>query len=94
VANPFTTQVFHYAAQKNIELFVFPPPLTHQLQPCDVGMFSLYKHWHQQILYRAISGGTSNFGKSNFLAHLEEARNRTFKESVIIKAAEVRYLSF
>lgn len=84
--NHFATQIFHYAAQHNIELFPFPPHLTHLLQPCDVGMFGLYKHRHQQILYREISDGTSNFGKSNFLAQLQEARNRTFKKSVIIKA--------
>jgi hypothetical protein len=84
--NHFTTQIFHYAAPHNIKLFPFPPHLTHLLQPCDVGMFRPYKYWHQKILYREISDGTSNFGKSIFLAHLQESRNRTFKKSVIIKA--------
>ncbi|KAJ0132738.1 hypothetical protein HZ326_24172 [Fusarium oxysporum f. sp. albedinis] len=40
----------------------------------------------KQIIYIEISDSTSNFGKSNFLAHLQEARNRTFKKTVIIKA--------
>lgn len=39
----FTREIFFYCDQHNIELFPFPPHLTHLLQPCDVGIFSLYK---------------------------------------------------
>lgn len=51
-----------------------------------MGIFGLYKYWYQYILYREISDGITNFGKSNFLTHLLEAQNRTFKRSVIIEA--------
>ncbi|KAM5344596.1 hypothetical protein ACJ41O_013131 [Fusarium nematophilum] len=86
--NHFAMEIFHFAQEHNIELFPFPPHLTHLLQPCDVGLFGLYKQWHQQILYREIADGNCTFGKADFLTHLQEARERTFKKSTILSAWE------
>lgn len=39
-------------------------------------------------MYREIADGAVDFGKADFLAHLQEARNRTFQQSIILKAWE------
>ncbi|GKU08467.1 unnamed protein product [Fusarium langsethiae] len=82
----FTDGIFAIAQQSNIELFPFPPHLTHKLQPCDVGMFNSYKWWHQQILYREVADCTTQFNKTDFLYYLSEVRGRVFKEEVIREA--------
>ncbi|KAM4067891.1 DDE superfamily endonuclease [Hirsutella rhossiliensis] len=69
-------------------LFPLPPHVTHLLQPLDVGVFGPYKHWHQQVLYREIANGATNFNKTDFLFHLQEMRNRTFKRPTILSAWE------
>lgn len=84
----FTKELAVHAKQHNIEIFPFPPHLTHMLQPLDVGVFSSYKHWQQDVLYREIADGATDFNKSDFLFHLQEIRDRTFKKSTIISAWE------
>uniref|UniRef100_A0A8H7K8Z9 DDE-1 domain-containing protein n=1 Tax=Bionectria ochroleuca TaxID=29856 RepID=A0A8H7K8Z9_BIOOC len=70
----------------NNTLFPLPPNSTHYLQPCDVGVFGPYKHWHQEVLYREIADGAYNFNKTDFFFHLQEIRDRTFKKSTILSA--------
>ena len=41
--------------QHNIQPFPFPAHLTHCMQPLDVGLFHLYKHWHQIMMQRAVA---------------------------------------
>ncbi|KAM4067887.1 DDE superfamily endonuclease [Hirsutella rhossiliensis] len=86
--NHFTYELVHFCYQHNIQLFPLPPHVTHLLQPLDVGVFGPYKHWHQQVLYREIANGATNFNKTDFLFHLQEMRNRTFKRPTILSAWE------
>ncbi|KJZ70343.1 hypothetical protein HIM_10272 [Hirsutella minnesotensis 3608] len=86
--NHFTDEIFHFCSNHGIELFPLPPHLTHCLQPLDVGVFGPYKHWHQQVLYREIADGATDFNKTDFLYHLQEIRNRTFKKATILSAWE------
>ncbi|XP_044718012.1 DDE superfamily endonuclease domain-containing protein [Hirsutella rhossiliensis] len=86
--NHFTYELVHFCYQHNIQLFPLPPHVTNLLQPLDVGVFGPYKHWHQQVLYREIANGATNFNKTDFLFHLQEMRNRTFKRPTILSAWE------
>ncbi|KJZ69539.1 hypothetical protein HIM_11081 [Hirsutella minnesotensis 3608] len=82
----FTSEIVHFCKQHSIELFPLPPHLTHLLQPLDVGVFRSYKYWHQQVLYREVADGATDFKKTDFLFHLQEVRNRTFKKATILSA--------
>ncbi|KAJ3456840.1 hypothetical protein MRS44_016863 [Fusarium solani] len=84
--NHFTEEIFFFCHQHNIVLFPLPPHLTHFLQPLDVGVFGIYKYWHQHVLYREIADGAVDFGKVDFLFHFQEIRKRTFKKSTILSA--------
>ena len=86
--NHHTSEIVHFCHDHDIELFPLPPHLTHYLQPLDVGVFRSYKHWHQQVVYREVADGASDFGKTDFLYHLQEIRNRTFKKHTILSAWE------
>ncbi|KJZ70765.1 hypothetical protein HIM_09849 [Hirsutella minnesotensis 3608] len=86
--NHFTEEMVHFCQSHAIELFPMPPHLTHHLQPLDVGVFRSYKHWHQQVLYREVADGCTDFGKTDFLFHLQEIRQRTFKKKTILTAWE------
>ncbi|KAJ6438592.1 3-hydroxybutyryl-CoA dehydrogenase [Purpureocillium lavendulum] len=86
--NHHTEELVHFCHDHGIELFPLPPHLTHKLQPLDVGVFRSYKHWHQQVLYREIANGATDFSKTDFLYHLQEIRTRTFKKHTILSAWE------
>jgi hypothetical protein len=57
----YTEEFISYCYANNITLFPLPPNSTHYLQPLDVGVFSPFKHWHQEVLYRSIVEGAFNF---------------------------------
>jgi hypothetical protein len=84
--NHFTKELHHKAQVAGVVLYPFPPHLTHMLQPLDVGMFSLYKHWHQEVLQREIADGATDFNKADFLFHLQEIRRKATKRSTIISS--------
>lgn len=86
--NHYTEEMVHFCHDHRIELFPLPPHLTHYLQPLDVGVFRSYKHWHQQVLYREIADGATDFNKTDFLYHLQEIRTRSFKKHTILSAWE------
>lgn len=83
-----TKEFVGFCISHNIHLFPLPPHSTHILQPLDVGVFSPYKHWHEEVLRREVADGAFDFDKSDFLANLQEVRNRTFKKSTILSAWE------
>jgi len=72
-----------------ISLNILPPHATHRLQPLDVGMFSVYKHWHQEAIVASIANGNFEFAKDDFLAALQVIRERTFKKHTILRAWEL-----
>ncbi|EGU86398.1 hypothetical protein FOXB_03085 [Fusarium oxysporum f. sp. conglutinans Fo5176] len=84
--NHFTKELFQKAQDAGMVLFPFPPHLTHILQPLDVGLFCVYKHWYQEILLREIADDATDFNKADFLFHLQEVRACTTKRSTIISS--------
>ncbi|KAF6518154.1 hypothetical protein HZS61_002232 [Fusarium oxysporum f. sp. conglutinans] len=82
----FTKELYQKALDANIILYPFPPHLTHILQPLDVGLFSTYKHWHQEALLREIADGATDFNKADFMFHLQEIRRKATKKSTIISS--------
>ncbi|KAL5603863.1 hypothetical protein FOVSG1_006613 [Fusarium oxysporum f. sp. vasinfectum] len=82
----FTNELYQKALDANIILYPFPPHLTHILQPLDVGLFSTYKHWHQEALLREIADGATDFNKADFMFHLQEIRRKATKKSTIISS--------
>jgi hypothetical protein len=84
--NHFTENLHAKAQDGGVVLNSFPPHLTHILQPLDVGCFSSYKPWHQEVLSKEIADGATDFNEADFLFHLQEIRAKTIKRSTIISA--------
>ncbi|RYC79285.1 hypothetical protein BFJ63_vAg17832 [Fusarium oxysporum f. sp. narcissi] len=82
----FTRDLYNLATASNVVLFPLPPHLTHMLQPLDVGLFSSYKHWHQEVLLSEIADGATDFDKTDFLFHLQEIRRCSTKKSTILSS--------
>lgn len=60
-----------------------PPHTSHLLQPLDVGVFSVYKHWHSEAVEAATAIGVNKRTKDDFLAGIQDIRAKTFKISTI-----------
>jgi len=53
---------------------------THLLQPLDVVVFQLYKHYNTEAVEQATRTGCSDFNKVEFLHALRSIREQTFKK--------------
>jgi hypothetical protein len=78
-----TYEFTHFCEEKKIQLFFLPPHCSHILQPLDVGVFSVYKHYHSEAVEDATATGCTKFGKVDFLAAISSIRAKTFKLSTI-----------
>ena len=63
-----------------------PPNLTHILQPLDIVVFQLLKHYHAKALDLMVRDGLVNITKVEFLSCIEEVRWKAFKHSTILSA--------
>ena len=81
-----TKQFIHYCDRHKIVVFGLPPHSSHLLQPLDVVVFQLYKHYHAEAVEAATRMGCGNFDKIEFLDQIESIRQRTFKPSTIRSA--------
>jgi DDE superfamily endonuclease len=59
------------AEDNNIILYMFPPHLTHLLQPLDVGCFQTYMHFHKLAVHQATRNMQLTYNYSCFLNDLE-----------------------
>ena len=81
------TQEFRdFCVNNRILINRLPPHSTHRLQPLDVTVFQVEKHWHQQDIVKNLERGSFVYGKDDFLAGLREIRERTFKPHTIRRA--------
>lgn len=78
-----TMEFVDYADEHGIELFSFPPHMTHLMQPLDVVIFQPYKHYHSEAVDRAARTGCTNFNKVEFLAALPGIRKQSLKATSI-----------
>ncbi|KAJ5807511.1 hypothetical protein N7447_010967 [Penicillium robsamsonii] len=53
------------------------------ITPLDVGVFSLYKHWHSEAVEAAIMTRCRKFSKDKFLHLIREIRRKTFRSNII-----------
>ena len=64
--------------------FFLPPHTTHILQPLDVVVFQLYKHYHAEAIDAGTRTGCSDFNKLESLAALTSIREQAFKETTVL----------
>jgi hypothetical protein len=67
-------------------MFVLPPYTSHILQPLNVVVFQLFKHFHVKAVNNATYIGCSDFNKLEFLAAINEIRQHTFKKHLILSS--------
>jgi hypothetical protein len=81
-----TLEFIKYCDFNRIEVLQIPPHSTHFMQPLDVGVFQVWKHWHSEIIDSLIRQGVGVFDRQAFLTCIEEIRVLTFKEDTIRSA--------
>jgi hypothetical protein len=81
-----TPQFVLLCYRNNIVPLTFPAHLTHIMQPLDVGVFQVYKHWHNKAIERAMENLEFEYTISSFFHDLEDIRQRTFSPSTIRSA--------
>ena len=78
-----TFEFVKFCEDQKILLFFLPSHCSHILQPLDVGVFSVYKHYHSEAVEDATATGCTKFSKVDFLAAISSIRSKTFKLSTI-----------
>src|SRR5580692_15904 len=71
------------AIQNNIVPSSFPAHLTQCMQPLDVGIFQVYKHWHTKAIQSALETLDFDYTVSSFLRDLSEIRFKTFTKQIV-----------
>lgn len=90
-----TLEFVSYCDANLIEIMQLPPHSTHFLQPLDVGVFQVWKHWHSEVVDELVRQGVGSFDRQAFLTSIEEIRALTFKENTIRSAwRKTGYLPF
>jgi hypothetical protein len=56
------------------------------MQPLDVGVFQLYKHWHKKTIQHIIRNLDIDYNIASFLRDLTEIRYNTFKIGTVKNA--------
>jgi hypothetical protein len=79
-----TYEFIKFCEQNCIIIFFLIPHTSHILQPLDVAVFNVFKHWHSEAIADATQSGCGKFTKIEFLHALSEIRRRTFKKSTIL----------
>jgi hypothetical protein len=78
-----TRQFIRFCEKNDIILFFLLPHTSHVLQPLDVGVFSVYKHYHSEAVEAATMTGCRKFTKDEFLYAIGEIRAKTFRPYTI-----------
>ena len=78
-----TPEFIKLANENHIRPYPLIPHLTHCMQPLDVGVFQLYKHWHDIAIENALSSLDIEYSLRSFLRDLPWIREQTFKQDII-----------
>ena len=71
------------AHENHIKPIEYPSHLTHVLQPLDVGVFRLWKHYHNQAIYNALHSLDFEYTIASFFRDLSTIREQTMKPYTI-----------
>jgi DDE superfamily endonuclease len=71
------------ATRNNIVPFSFPAHLTHCMQPLDVGIFQVYKHWHNRAIQSALETLDFDYTVSSFFQDLSEMHFKPFTKQIV-----------
>jgi hypothetical protein len=74
------------AIENHILPFYFPSHLTHILQPLDVGIFRLWKHFHDLVIQAALRSLDFDYTISSFFRDITSIRKQTMKYHTIINS--------
>ncbi|KAJ5530418.1 hypothetical protein N7527_003811 [Penicillium freii] len=72
-------QFVEFCEKNNIILFFLLLYTSYILQPLDIGVFSVYKHYHSKAVEAATMSRYRKFSKDKFLYSIGEIRRKTFK---------------
>jgi hypothetical protein len=78
-----TYEFIQFCEKNRIIPFFLPSHTSHLLQPLDVGVFNVYKHWHAEAIEAVTMTGCQKLTKDEFLYALATIRTKTFKLSTI-----------
>ena len=78
-----TLEFTQYCINQKILLAYFPLYLTHKMQPLNIVVFQLFKHWYSKAVNQAYRTGVFKIDKMEFLYLIPNVRKRTFKKATI-----------
>ena len=81
-----TTEFIRLANENHILLYLLIAYLTHYMQPLDVSIFHLYKHWHDIAIKNALAKLDITYALTSFLRDLSWIRRQTLIKYTIKKA--------
>jgi hypothetical protein len=79
-------EVLDFCDENLIYMFVLPPYTSYILQPLNIIVFQLFKHFHAKAVDDATCIGCSDFNKLEFLVAIDEIRQYTFKKHSILSS--------
>lgn len=82
-----TNAFLYYYWQDRIRPFKLPPHTTHLLQPLDVAVFRILKHWFQVGLRKEIFNSTEEIKKVDFFTMFQTFWDKTFKSQKLAIAS-------
>lgn len=78
-----THEFIRFCEKNRIIPWFLPPHSSHAMQPLDVGVFNVYKHYHAEAVEAATMAGHERLTKDDFLAAIDTIRGQTFKDSTV-----------
>ena len=79
----YTLEFLEFCTKNDIIPFGLPTHSTHLLQPLDMVVFQLYKHYYRKALNSLVQEGVESITELEFLAEIEAIRRLAFKERTI-----------
>ena len=78
-----TDEFLKLANDNHILSYSLIPHLTHCMQSLDVGVFQLYKHWHEVAIWDALASLSFEYNVQFFLRDLPTIQENIFKKRTI-----------
>ena len=62
----YIKEFLYFCEEKRIITLALPSHITHLLQPLDIGIFQLLKHWYAEAIENSVQVGDKTFTKVEF----------------------------